>query len=65
MDTDEIAVADESFKVAQGRKRRRVTSSSSSSSSSSFSVAESEASKETQKKAFIKTETWKLNEIRV
>ena len=53
---DDIGI-EEGFQVAQGRKRRRVTSSSSS------SVAE--VSKETQKKVFIKTETGKLNPIRV
>ena len=56
-DIDDIGIAEEGFQVAQGKKRRRVTSSSSS------SVAE--VSKETQKKVFIKTETGKLNPIRV
>ena len=46
MDDNEIAMAEEGFQVAQGRKRRRVTSSSSSSS-----VAE--VLKEMQKKVFI------------
>ena len=48
MDTDEIAAADEGFKVVELRKLIKVRSSSSSSSSSS--VAGTEASKETQTK---------------
>ena len=59
MDYNEIAMAEEGFQVAQGRKRRRVTS-----SSSSFSSV-AEVLKETQRKVFIKTETGKLEPIRV
>ena len=57
MDYDEITLVDEGFQVVQGRKRRRVTSSS--------SEAGSEVSKGTQTKVFIKTETGKLNPVRV
>ena len=58
MDYDEIALVDEGFQVVQRRKRRRVTSSSS-------SEAGTEVSKGAQTKVFSRTETGKLNPVRV
>ena len=58
MDYDETALVDEGFQVVQGRKRRRVTSSSS-------SEAGTEVSKGAQTKVLIRTETGKLNPVRV